>query len=247
VQLFAALRRAGQVDIAVSFFYVVVLGTVGLLMVRESLRAIIRRRRTGVAASRAGEHTWLHGLPFKMRFRKSRLYMSVLPPVAIGGPMGHLVHEVLGRGDLDAGKEAVPTRRLHESRTREDHVHDKSINLDGAARARLPVDPCAGQRHRPGLAAPRQRRDLSPPALGRALERAEGVRHALPVRHRDHEGAVDGGVGRGRGGVGREGHHVLWTLGESKGFNVHKERVELQRKRNPSGIRRILSSSLNVC
>ncbi|MES2712452.1 MAG: TSUP family transporter, partial [Pseudomonadota bacterium] len=49
VQLFALLRRAGQVDLAVSLFYVVVLGTVGALMVRESLRAILRRRRSGGA------------------------------------------------------------------------------------------------------------------------------------------------------------------------------------------------------
>ena len=47
VQLFALLRRLGQVDLAVAIFYVVVLGTVGMLMVRESVRAIWRRRRSG--------------------------------------------------------------------------------------------------------------------------------------------------------------------------------------------------------
>jgi uncharacterized membrane protein YfcA len=97
VQLFAALRRAGQVDVAVSFFYVVVLGTVGLLMVRESVRAIIRRRRTGVASARAGEHTWLHGLPFKMRFRKSRLYISIVPPLMVGFGIG-ILSAVMGVG-----------------------------------------------------------------------------------------------------------------------------------------------------
>lgn len=97
VQLFAALRRAGQVDVAVSFFYVVVLGTVGMLMVRESVRAIIRRRRTGVAPSRAGERTWLHGLPFKMRFRKSRLYISIVPPALVGFGIG-VLSAVMGVG-----------------------------------------------------------------------------------------------------------------------------------------------------
>jgi uncharacterized membrane protein YfcA len=97
VQLFAFLRRAGQVDIAVSFFYVVVLGTVGALMVRESVRAIIRRRRTGVAAARAAEHTWLHGLPFKMRFRKSRLYISIVPPLLVGFGIG-ILSAVMGVG-----------------------------------------------------------------------------------------------------------------------------------------------------
>jgi hypothetical protein len=98
VQLFAALRRAGQVDVAVSFFYVVVLGTVGMLMVRESLRAILRRRRTGAAGpARAGEHTWLHGLPMKMRFRKSRLYISIVPPLLVGFGIG-VLSAVMGVG-----------------------------------------------------------------------------------------------------------------------------------------------------
>jgi hypothetical protein len=97
VQLFAALRSAGQVDVAVSFFYVVVLGTVGTLMVRESLRAILRRRRTGAAPARVGEHTWLHGLPFKMRFRKSRLYISIVPPLLVGFGIG-VLSAVMGVG-----------------------------------------------------------------------------------------------------------------------------------------------------
>lgn len=97
VQLFAILRKAGQVDLAVAVFYVVILGTVGLLMVRESVRAILRRRRTGMAAVKAHEHTWLHGLPFKMRFRKSRLYISVIPPLLVGLGIG-VLSAVMGVG-----------------------------------------------------------------------------------------------------------------------------------------------------
>ncbi|MBW6401685.1 sulfite exporter TauE/SafE family protein [Roseomonas sp. HJA6] len=97
VQLFALLRRAGQVDLAVAIFYVVILGTVGMLMVRESVRSILRRRRTGVAAAKAHEHTWLHGLPFKMRFRKSRLYISVVPPLLVGFGIG-ILSAVMGVG-----------------------------------------------------------------------------------------------------------------------------------------------------
>jgi uncharacterized membrane protein YfcA len=95
VQLFAALRRMGQVDLAVALFYVVVLGTVGMLMVRESVRAIIRRRRGAVQKAR--EHTWLHGLPFKMRFRKSRLYISVIPVLLVGFSIG-VLSAVMGVG-----------------------------------------------------------------------------------------------------------------------------------------------------
>jgi uncharacterized membrane protein YfcA len=89
VQVFAVLRRAGAVDVVVALFYVVVLGVVGLLMVRESVRAMFRRRRPG-APGRLHEHFWAHGLPFKTRFRKSRLFISVIPPLGIGFGIGFL-------------------------------------------------------------------------------------------------------------------------------------------------------------
>ncbi|WP_456308887.1 sulfite exporter TauE/SafE family protein [Siccirubricoccus soli] len=95
VQLFALLRRIGQVDLAVSLFYVVVLGTVGALMVMESARAILRRR--SAPQRKLHEHYWVHGLPFKMRFRKSRLYISVIPPLLIGGGIG-ILSAVMGVG-----------------------------------------------------------------------------------------------------------------------------------------------------
>jgi uncharacterized membrane protein YfcA len=95
VQLFAFLRRAGQVDLAVSLFYVVVLGTVGMLMVRESVAAILRRRKARPA--RLHEHFWMHGLPLKIRFRKSRLFISVIPPLLVGFSIG-VLSAVMGVG-----------------------------------------------------------------------------------------------------------------------------------------------------
>jgi uncharacterized membrane protein YfcA len=96
VLLFAWLRRLGQVDLAVSMFYVVVLGSVGALMVRESVQAIIRRRRQ-VRPAKLHEHFWMHGLPLKLRFRKSRLYISVIPPVLVGFGIG-VLSAVMGVG-----------------------------------------------------------------------------------------------------------------------------------------------------
>jgi hypothetical protein len=95
VQLFAWLRRAGQVDVVVAIFYVVVLGILGALMVAESARAILRQRRN--LPARRHEHFWAHGLPFKMRFRQSRLYISVIPPVAIGFFVG-ILSAIMGVG-----------------------------------------------------------------------------------------------------------------------------------------------------
>jgi len=95
VQLFALLREKGQVDAAVALFYVVVLGVVGLLMVMESVRAIFRRARA--LPRRLHQHSWAHGLPFKMRFRQSRLYISVLPPLAVGFVIG-VLSAIMGVG-----------------------------------------------------------------------------------------------------------------------------------------------------
>ncbi|MDJ0389293.1 sulfite exporter TauE/SafE family protein [Roseomonas sp. E05] len=89
VQLFDWMRHLGQFDLAVSVLYIVVLGSVGGLMVRESVRAILRRRRqTGPV--RLHPHFWMHGLPLKLRFRKSRLYISVIPPLLVGFCIGAL-------------------------------------------------------------------------------------------------------------------------------------------------------------
>jgi uncharacterized membrane protein YfcA len=97
VQIFALLKRLGQVDVAVSLFYVVILGIVGALMVRESVTALLRRRRGAAPRRKLHEHTWLHGLPFKMRFRDSRLYISVIPPLAIGFGIG-MLSAIMGVG-----------------------------------------------------------------------------------------------------------------------------------------------------
>ncbi len=97
VQIFALLKRWGQVDVAVSLFYVVVLGIVGALMVRESVTALLRRRRGAAPKRKLHEHTWLHGLPFKLRFRDSRLYISVIPPLVIGFGIG-VLSAIMGVG-----------------------------------------------------------------------------------------------------------------------------------------------------
>src|ERR1700761_4175592 len=93
VWLFAILRRSGQMDVVVSAAYGVLLGAIGGLMLRESLGAL----RAGQAPPRRAERTWIHALPFKMRFAASRLYISAIPPLAIGFLVG-LLSAVLGVG-----------------------------------------------------------------------------------------------------------------------------------------------------
>ena len=97
VWLFAILRRSGQMDVAVSAAYVILLGAIGALMLRESWGALKTARGDDAPAPRRAEHLWIHGLPFKERFPASRLYISVIPPVAIGFVVG-VLSAVLGVG-----------------------------------------------------------------------------------------------------------------------------------------------------
>jgi len=92
VYLFSYVRELGQVDLMISLSYVVFLGVIGSLMLNESVHALIavRRGRSGSPAHRS-HHNWIHGLPFKMRFRRSKLYISAIPPIAIGLFVGILV------------------------------------------------------------------------------------------------------------------------------------------------------------
>lgn len=98
VYIFSALRTLGQLDLIISILYVVFLGSIGSLMTIESLRAIQRSRTSGISPGRKpGQHNWIHGLPFKMRFRKSKLYLSAIPVVALGMLVG-LLAAIMGVG-----------------------------------------------------------------------------------------------------------------------------------------------------
>ena len=83
VQLFAWLRAAGQIDLAIALSFVFLLGSVGGLMLVEATRTLLQGPQAA-KRRKLHEHGWFHNLPFKVRFRASRLYISVLPPLAIG-------------------------------------------------------------------------------------------------------------------------------------------------------------------
>lgn len=90
VWLFTLLKRIGQVELTISVMYVLVLGALGGLMIVESTRALLRQRRSGGVRRKLHQHTWLHGLPLKTRFRRSKLYISALLPTGIGLVVGML-------------------------------------------------------------------------------------------------------------------------------------------------------------
>ncbi|MGI6850886.1 sulfite exporter TauE/SafE family protein [Mesorhizobium sp. 1B3] len=96
--VFALLRSVGQLDLFISIFYVAFLGIVGGLMLVESVNAL-RRARSGALPTlkKSGQHNWIHRLPFKMRFRTSKLFVSVIPVLGIGAGIGFLA-AIMGVG-----------------------------------------------------------------------------------------------------------------------------------------------------
>ena len=82
VAVFRVLQQLGQIDFVIKVSYFVLLGTIGTLMLVESVQAYRASRKGHRAARKA--HTWIHNLPLKMRFYRSGLYISVVPIVLLG-------------------------------------------------------------------------------------------------------------------------------------------------------------------
>ena len=98
VWLFTMLRAVDQLDLVIGLSYVTLLGAVGALMVYEAMRAVARTRRGEPATiRRPGSHTWMHGLPFKLRFKRSKIYVSAIPVWGIGFIIG-FVGAIMGIG-----------------------------------------------------------------------------------------------------------------------------------------------------
>ncbi len=97
VYIFSWLRSLGQLDLIISLTYVVFLGTVGGMMLVESIGAMRRSRGGAVTLKKPGHHNWIHRLPWKMRFRASKLFVSVIPVIGLGAGIG-LLSSIMGVG-----------------------------------------------------------------------------------------------------------------------------------------------------
>ena len=97
VILFKYLQTLGQLDLVIKLSYVIFLGIIGFLMLWESSRTIIRSRSAAARRGKLHQHNWFHGLPFKMRFRKSKLYISAILPFLIGATVG-VLSDIMGVG-----------------------------------------------------------------------------------------------------------------------------------------------------
>lgn len=97
VELVRWLRSVGQIDLIISLAYVTFLGVIGGLMMAESLNAMRRSKLDITPKRNKSRHNWVHGLPFKMRFHRSKLFISALPPLILGLLVGLLV-AIMGVG-----------------------------------------------------------------------------------------------------------------------------------------------------
>ena len=91
VNLFKVLRIFGQIDIVIQMLFLIFLGFIGFSMAFESAKTTITKyRTTSSIRTKLHQHSWIHGLPFKLRFHRSKLYISAIPPIVIGFFVGVL-------------------------------------------------------------------------------------------------------------------------------------------------------------
>jgi uncharacterized membrane protein YfcA len=98
VNLFKILNTFGQIDIVIQMLFLVFLGFIGFTMAFESAKTTISKyRTTSSIRTKLHQHSWIHGLPFKIRFHRSKLYISAIPPILIGFFVG-LLSAMMGVG-----------------------------------------------------------------------------------------------------------------------------------------------------
>jgi len=97
IWLLSVLRGLGQIDLVINLSYVILLTVLGSLMLSESLHTLYRRSRGALFRRKLHQHSWIHRLPLKTRFRRSRLYISVLAPFAVGAVTG-VLSAIMGVG-----------------------------------------------------------------------------------------------------------------------------------------------------
>ena len=94
---FTYFKDIGKINIVISLAYMYVLAIIGSLMLVQGVSEIDRARKKIVIKKKLHDHYWIHGLPFRMRFKKSRLYESIFTPIIIGLIVGFIA-AIMGVG-----------------------------------------------------------------------------------------------------------------------------------------------------
>ena len=97
IYTFSYFKGIGKIDTVISLAYMYILAIIGTLMLVESLGEIDKARKNTIVKKKLHVHYWIHGLPFRMRFTKSKLYESVFTPIIIGLIVGYIA-AIMGIG-----------------------------------------------------------------------------------------------------------------------------------------------------
>jgi len=94
---FSYFKGIGKIDTVISLAYMYILAIIGSLMLVESLGEIDKAKRNVLVKKKIHVHYWIHGLPLRMRFPKSKLYESIFTPIVIGLVVGFIA-AIMGIG-----------------------------------------------------------------------------------------------------------------------------------------------------
>ena len=94
---FTYFKNTGKIDIVISLAYMYILAIIGTAMLVEGVAEIDRARKKIFLKKKLHSHYWIHGLPFRMRFKKSKLYESIFTPIIIGLLVGFIA-AIMGIG-----------------------------------------------------------------------------------------------------------------------------------------------------
>ncbi len=97
IYTFSYFKDIGKIDTVISLAYMYILAIIGTLMLVESLGEIDKAKKNVVERKKLHVHYWIHGLPLRMRFPKSKLYESVFTPILIGLIVGFIA-AIMGIG-----------------------------------------------------------------------------------------------------------------------------------------------------
>ena len=94
---FSYFKDIGKINIVISLSYMYILAIIGTIMLVQGVSEIDRARKKVVIRKKLHSHYWIHGLPFRMRFKKSQLYESAFTPIIIGLVVGFIA-AIMGVG-----------------------------------------------------------------------------------------------------------------------------------------------------
>ena len=94
---FSYFKDIGKINVVISLAYMYILAILGTFMLIQGVSEIDKARKKIVVKQKLHKHFWIHGLPFRMRFKKSKLYESAFTPILIGLVVGFIA-AIMGVG-----------------------------------------------------------------------------------------------------------------------------------------------------